>query len=75
MDLIGCWFGEMLVFHGAGGLAGQYWFDARSSASVVFLGLGILAGLVLGNFFVRILICRVLGGLDYWQDWYLEILL
>ncbi|XP_010429981.1 PREDICTED: molybdate transporter 2-like [Camelina sativa] len=56
MNLIGCWFGAMPVCHGAGGLAGQYRFGARSGLSVVFLGIGkLIVGLVFGNSFVRIL--------------------
>ncbi|KAJ8755876.1 hypothetical protein K2173_024421 [Erythroxylum novogranatense] len=56
MNLVGCWFGAMPVCHGAGGLAGQYRFGARSGASVVFLGIGkLVIGLVFGNSFVRIL--------------------
>ncbi|VVA95916.1 unnamed protein product [Arabis nemorensis] len=56
MNLIGCWFGAMPVCHGAGGLAGQYRFGARSGLSVVFLGVGkLVVGLVFGNSFVRIL--------------------
>ncbi|KAL9460370.1 hypothetical protein AB3S75_003556 [Citrus x aurantiifolia] len=56
MNFVGCWFGAMPVCHGAGGLAGQYRFGARSGMAVVFLGLGKLAiGLVFGNSFVRIL--------------------
>jgi len=38
MNLISCWFGGMPVCHGAGGLAGQYHFGARTGGSVVFLG-------------------------------------
>ncbi|KAL1212479.1 Molybdate transporter 2 [Cardamine amara subsp. amara] len=56
MNLIGCWFGAMPVCHGAGGLAGQYRFGARSGLSVMFLGIGkLIVGLVFGNSFVRIL--------------------
>lgn len=56
MNLVGCWFGAMPVCHGAGGLAGQYRFGARSGASVVFLGIGkLVLALVFGNSFVRIL--------------------
>ncbi|KAJ0231714.1 Molybdate transporter 2 [Hirschfeldia incana] len=56
MNLIGCWFGAMPVCHGAGGLAGQYRFGARSGLSVIFLGVGkLIVGLVFGNSFVRIL--------------------
>jgi MFS superfamily sulfate permease-like transporter len=38
MNLIGGWFGAMPMCHGAGGLAGQYRFGARTSASIVMLG-------------------------------------
>ncbi|UCD47602.1 MAG: putative sulfate/molybdate transporter [Deltaproteobacteria bacterium] len=38
MNLFSCWFGGMPVCHGAGGLAGQYHFGARTGGSVVFLG-------------------------------------
>ncbi|KAI0179298.1 hypothetical protein GGR52DRAFT_535609 [Hypoxylon sp. FL1284] len=39
MNLVGCWFGAMPVCHGAGGLAAQYRFGARSGASIILLGL------------------------------------
>ncbi|KAK4837514.1 hypothetical protein QYF36_006093 [Acer negundo] len=56
MNFVGCWFGAMPVCHGAGGLAGQYRFGARSGLAVVFLGAGkMVIGLVFGNSFVRIL--------------------
>lgn len=48
MNLLGCWFGAMPVCHGAGGLAAQYRFGARSGASVVLLG---AVKLLLGLFF------------------------
>jgi MFS superfamily sulfate permease-like transporter len=38
MNLISCWFGGMPMCHGAGGLAGQYRFGARSNGSILFLG-------------------------------------
>lgn len=38
MNLIGCWFGAMPMCHGAGGLAGQHRFGARTGGSVVMLG-------------------------------------
>jgi MFS superfamily sulfate permease-like transporter len=38
MNLISCWFGAMPMCHGAGGLAGQYRFGARTNASILFLG-------------------------------------
>ncbi|KAK4243952.1 hypothetical protein C7999DRAFT_17753 [Corynascus novoguineensis] len=43
MNLAGCWFGAMPVCHGAGGLAAQVRFGARSGASVVLLGIAKLA--------------------------------
>ncbi len=50
MNLAGCWFGAMPVCHGAGGLAAQYRFGARSGASVALLGLLKMAlGLLLGE--------------------------
>ncbi|ETS81590.1 hypothetical protein PFICI_06592 [Pestalotiopsis fici W106-1] len=50
MNLLGCWFGAMPVCHGAGGLAAQYRFGARSGASIILLGLfKIVLGLVLGE--------------------------
>ncbi|CAK7223089.1 hypothetical protein SCUCBS95973_005059 [Sporothrix curviconia] len=50
MNLVGCWFGAMPVCHGAGGLAVQYRFGARSGASVVLLGAAkLLLGLFLGE--------------------------
>jgi MFS superfamily sulfate permease-like transporter len=50
MNLIGGWFGAMPMCHGAGGLAGQYRFGARSSTSIVFLGS------------VKMLLAMVFGG-------------
>eukprot|EP00924_Labyrinthula_sp_SR-Ha-C_P008283 maker-scaffold_11-snap-gene-8.42-mRNA-1 protein AED:0.05 eAED:0.07 QI:0/0/0.5/1/1/1/2/187/407 len=38
MNLVGICFGSMPVCHGAGGLAAQYAFGARSGVSVIFLG-------------------------------------
>jgi predicted benzoate:H+ symporter BenE len=48
MNLISGWFGAMPMCHGAGGLAGQYRFGARTSASIIFLG---SAKLMLAVFF------------------------
>lgn len=50
MNLVGCWFGAMPMCHGAGGLAGQYRFGARSNASIIFLGvMKMLLALFLGG--------------------------
>ncbi len=38
MNLLGCWFGAMPMCHGAGGLASQHRYGARSGGSVVMLG-------------------------------------
>jgi MFS superfamily sulfate permease-like transporter len=50
MNLTAAWFGAMPMCHGAGGLAGQYRFGARSSASIIFLGA------------VKIILAVFLGG-------------
>jgi hypothetical protein len=50
MNLVGCWFGAMPMCHGAGGLAAQWRFGARSGASVIMLGLmKLILGLVFGD--------------------------
>lgn len=50
MNLICCPFGAMPMCHGAGGLAGQYRFGARTGGSVVMLGaIKIVLALVLGG--------------------------
>jgi MFS superfamily sulfate permease-like transporter len=38
MNLVACWFGGMPMCHGAGGLAGQYRFGARTNGSILLLG-------------------------------------
>lgn len=38
MNLVGAWFGGMPLCHGAGGLAGQYRFGARTNGSILLLG-------------------------------------
>ena len=49
MNLIGCWFGAVPACHGAGGLAGQYRFGARTGGSVIMLGAAkVGVGLLLG---------------------------
>lgn len=56
MNLTGTWFGAMPVCHGAGGLAAQYRFGARSGASVILLGLAkLVLGLVFGETLVNLL--------------------
>lgn len=56
MNLTGTWFGCMPVCHGAGGLAAQYRFGARSGASVIFLGVvKVVLGLLFGETLVSLL--------------------
>ncbi|KAH6899776.1 hypothetical protein B0T10DRAFT_503174 [Thelonectria olida] len=56
MNLSATWFGSMPVCHGAGGLAAQYRFGARSGASVIVLGtFKVLLGLVFGETLVGLL--------------------
>lgn len=38
MNLVATWFGGMPMCHGAGGLAGQHRFGARTNGSILFLG-------------------------------------
>ena len=38
MNLVGVFFGAMPMCHGAGGLAGQHRFGARTNGSILFLG-------------------------------------
>jgi MFS superfamily sulfate permease-like transporter len=56
MNLTGCWFGAMPMCHGAGGLAGQYRFGARTGGSVVLLGVAKLTlALALGSSAIALL--------------------
>ena len=56
MNLIGGWFGAMPMCHGAGGLAGQYRFGARSSTSIIFLGsIKMLLAVVFGGSLLALL--------------------
>jgi MFS superfamily sulfate permease-like transporter len=50
MNLVGVWFGAMPMCHGAGGLAGQYRFGARTNGSILFLGaVKVLLALLFGS--------------------------
>ena len=50
MNLVACWFGGMPMCHGAGGLAGQYRFGARTNGSILFLGtVKVLLAIFLGT--------------------------
>ncbi|KAK2012773.1 sulfate transporter [Colletotrichum eremochloae] len=56
MNLVGTWWGAMPVCHGAGGLAAQYRFGARSGASIILLGLlKLLLGVIFGNSLIHLL--------------------
>ncbi|MEK6715849.1 MAG: putative sulfate/molybdate transporter [Candidatus Omnitrophota bacterium] len=55
MNMLSCWFGAMPMCHGAGGLAGQYRFGARTGASVIMLGIiKIFTGFLFGAAFLKI---------------------
>ncbi|KAJ1728738.1 hypothetical protein LPJ61_003875 [Coemansia biformis] len=50
MNLGGCFFGAMPFCHGSGGLAGQYFFGARTELSLYFLGAAkMIVGVVFGE--------------------------
>ena len=54
MNLLTCPFGGMPACHGAGGLAAQYRFGARSGFSIIFLGcLKVFSALFVGTFFLK----------------------
>ncbi|KAJ1965354.1 hypothetical protein GGI12_000832 [Dipsacomyces acuminosporus] len=56
MNLVGCFLGSMPFCHGSGGLAGQYFFGARTELSLYFLGaVKILIALVFGESLLTIL--------------------
>ena len=56
MNLAAGWFGAMPMCHGAGGLAGQYRFGARTNASIMFLGgVKIVLAVLLGGSLLNIL--------------------
>lgn len=56
MNLTSTWFGGMPVCHGAGGLAAQYRFGARSGSSIIVLGVfKLVMGLLFGETLVDLL--------------------
>ncbi|KAJ2156174.1 hypothetical protein GGF46_005361 [Coemansia sp. RSA 552] len=56
MNLVGCFLGSMPFCHGSGGLAGQYFFGARTELSLYFLGaIKIVIGVVFGESLLVIL--------------------
>ncbi|KAF5721355.1 sulfate transporter [Fusarium mundagurra] len=56
MNLSSSWFGSMPVCHGAGGLAAQYRFGARSGSSIMVLGaFKLVLGLMFGETLVDLL--------------------
>ena len=68
MNLVCCPFGAMPVCHGAGGLAGQYRFGARTGGSVVMLGVAkVILALLLGG--------SLLVGLRHYPQSVLGVLL
>jgi MFS superfamily sulfate permease-like transporter len=58
MNLVACWFGGMPMCHGAGGLAGQYRFGARTNGSILLLGgAKVLIAVLLGSSLMTL--CKV----------------
>ncbi|KAJ2777729.1 hypothetical protein H4R18_004995 [Coemansia javaensis] len=56
MNLVGCFFGSVPFCHGSGGLAGQYFFGARTELSLYLLGAAkVAAGVVFGDSLVAVL--------------------
>eukprot|EP00879_Flechtneria_rotunda_P005037 GHRR01005314.1.p1 GENE.GHRR01005314.1~~GHRR01005314.1.p1 ORF type:complete len:365 (+),score=131.13 GHRR01005314.1:46-1095(+) len=56
MNIIGCWFGALPCCHGAGGLAAQYKFGARTGTAPVLLGvLKIALALLFGSSVLQLL--------------------
>ncbi|KAF4947728.1 hypothetical protein FGADI_10178 [Fusarium gaditjirri] len=56
MNLSSTWFGSMPVCHGAGGLAAQYRFGARSGSSIIVLGaFKLVMGLMFGETLIDLL--------------------
>jgi hypothetical protein len=57
MNLVAAWFGGMPMCHGAGGLAGQYRFGARTNGSILLLGAAkLIAAVLLGSSLM--MLCR-----------------
>ncbi|KAJ1998812.1 hypothetical protein GGI04_000278 [Coemansia thaxteri] len=56
MNVVGCFLGSMPFCHGSGGLAGQYFFGARTELSLYFLGgVKMIIGVVFGESLVVVL--------------------
>ncbi|KAJ2706736.1 hypothetical protein FB645_001340 [Coemansia sp. IMI 203386] len=56
MNVVGCLLGSMPFCHGSGGLAGQYFFGARTELSLYFLGaIKIVIGVVFGESLLAVL--------------------
>ena len=61
MNLLGGGFGAMPMCHGAGGLAGQYRFGARTNGSILILGAGkLLCAILFGG--SLIVLCKAYPG-------------
>jgi len=77
MNLIACPLGGMPMCHGAGGLAAQYRFGARTGGSVVFLGLAKIAlALAFGGSLLTIISLfpgSVLGVLLIFAGWQMAV--
>jgi len=69
MNLISPFFGGMPMCHGAGGLAGQYYFGARTGGTsiiegVIEIGLGLFLGRSISNLFA-VFPMSILGGMMF----------
>ncbi len=77
MNLVCCPFGAMPVCHGAGGLAAQYRFGARTGGSMILLGVAkIVLGLLFGGsllVWLRAYPASVLGVLLLFSGWELAL--
>ena len=77
MNLICCPFGAMPMCHGAGGLAAQYRFGARTGGSMILLGgAKIVLGLLFGGsllLWLRAYPASVLGVLLLFSGWELAL--
>ncbi len=77
MNLVCCPFGAMPMCHGAGGLAAQYRFGARTGGSMILLGVAkIVLGLLFGGsllVWLRAYPASVLGVLLLFSGWELAL--
>jgi len=77
MNLIACPLGGMPMCHGAGGLAAQYRFGARTGGSIVFLGIAKIAlALLFGSSLLNLMIAfpsSILGAMLLFAGWQMAV--